>query len=168
MRRGAVVVAVLLMVLITGCRSSKTAEPVGSGFSCRIQADYKDMDVEGTLVRQTAGMLKITFSAPETLAGTTALWDGETVVLEMGGMSFSVDPSTVPESALGEEIVAVLDAAIRGEGDRHEEDGKLIISGSGSNGKYELACDAKTGVPVSLSVPAIPLFATFSEFKIDP
>ncbi len=167
MRRGAALIVFALILLVTGCRrSTQTADPVGNGFTCRIQADYKDMDVKGTLTRQTAGTLKLTFSAPESLAGMTALWDGESVELEMNGMSFSVDPQTIPESALGEEIVAVLDAAIRGEGERHQESGKLFINGSGDNGAYELVCDAKTGVPLSLSVPSIPLAVTFSEFEL--
>lgn len=166
MRRGAALIVFVLMLLVTGCRQlTQTAEPVGVDFTCRIQADYKDMDVEGTLIRQTAGMLKLTFSAPESLAGMTAVWDGESVGLEMNGLSFSVDPATVPESALGEEIVAVLDAAIRGDGERTQEDDKLIIRGNGNNGAYELVCDAQTGVPLSLSVPSIPLSVTFSNFK---
>ena len=166
MRRGAALIVCLLMLLATGCRqTTPAAEPVGSGFTCRIYADYKDIDVEGTLVRQTAGTLKLTFSAPESLAGMTAVWDGEAVELQMSGMSFSVDAATVPEGALGEEIVAVLDAAIRGDGERTQEDGKLIVRGSGHNGAYELVCDAKTGVPLSLSVPSIPLAVTFSNFK---
>lgn len=166
MRRGAALVLLVLMLLVTGCRQlTQTADPVGADFTCRIQADYKDMDVEGTLIRQTAGMLRLTFSAPESLAGMTAVWDGESVELEMNGLSFSVDPATVPESALGEEIVAVLDAAIRGEGERTQDGDKLIIRGNGDNGMYELTCDARTGVPLELSVPSIPLSVTFSDFE---
>lgn len=165
MRRGIASIVILLTLLLAGCKQTPAAEPVGSGFTCQIQADYKDLDVKGTLVRQTAGTLKLAFSAPESLSGMTALWNGESVELQMNGMSFSVDPATVPESALGEEIVAVLDAAIRGEGDRTQKDGKLFIRGNGDNGAYELVCDAETGVPLSLSVPSIPLAVTFFDFK---
>lgn len=166
MRRGAALMALVLMLLTAGCRqSTQTADPVGTDFTCRIQADYKDMAVEGTLVRQTAGTLKLTFSAPESLAGMSAVWDGESVKLEMGGLSFSVDPATVPESALGEEIMAVLDAAIRGEGNRTQEDGKLVLRGNGEHGAYELLCDVQTGIPLSLSVPSLPLAVTFSQVE---
>ncbi len=168
MRRGAVLTVLfsLLTLLLTGCQQeTPSADPVGSGFTCQIQADYKELDVKGTLERQGAGMLKLTFSAPESLAGMSALWDGESVHLELSGMSFSVDPATVPESALGAEITAVLDAAIRGEGERTQEGDKLIVRGSGNNGAYELVCDAYTGAPLSLSVPALPLSVTFSNFR---
>ncbi len=165
MRRCVALIVAVLLLSATGCRQSAGAsDPIGSGFSCRIQAQYKELDVAGVLERQNAGMLRLTFSAPETLEGLCAVWDGESVTLSFEGLEFSVDPDSVPESALGEEIVAVLDAAIRGEGDRREEDGQLIISGTGANGRYELICDAATGEPLSLSVPSLPLAVTFSEF----
>ena len=167
MRRGIASIVILLALMLAGCDQTPAAEPVGSGFTCRIQAEYKDLDVKGVLVRQSAGTLKLEFSAPESLAGMTALWDGDSVELQMNGMSFSVDPATVPESAMGEEIVAVLDAAVRGEGDRTQKDGKLFVCGNGNNGAYELVCDAETGQPLSLSVPSLPLTVTFSDFQQD-
>lgn len=164
MRRLAVLVLGLVMVL-TGCRSAApTADPVGEGFTCAVKATYRDLAVSGTLSREAAGMLTLSFDEPETLAGLTARWDGETVTLSMYGLSFSVDPDTVPEGALGEELIAAFDAALRGEGERAVDDGVLTVAGTGQNGAYTLTFDAATGAPLSLSVPALPLTATFSEF----
>lgn len=164
------VLALLLMGTIAGtlagCRAGKTtAEPVGDRFTCRVEAAYQSMKVAGKLTRRAAGTLELAFSEPDSLAGVTALWDGETVRLELEGMSFSVDPATVPESALGEELIAVLDAAARGDGSRTQEDGRLVVRGTGSNGDYVLTCDPETGVPQTLSVPGIPLTVTFSELQ---
>ncbi len=165
MRRAACIV-VCLLVLLTGCSGSKpAADPVSEGFSCTVQAVYRDMTVAGTLTREAAGTLTLAFTEPDTLSGLTARWDGETVTLSMYGLEFSVDPATVPESALGEEIIAAFDTALRGEGERTTEDGKLVITGNGSNGAYTLTFDAETGVPLSLSVPSLPLSATFSDFE---
>lgn len=164
MRRGIAGLLFLVVTLTaTGCRGN-TAEvaPVGNDFTCTIAAEYKDMKLAGTLVRQTTGMLKLTFTEPDSLAGVTSLWDGETVQLQLDGMSFSVDPDAVPESALGEELIAALDAAVRGEGAATRENGQLVIRGTGSNGDYVLTCDPDTGVPQTLSVPALPLTVTFS------
>lgn len=165
MRRAACIV-VCLLVLITGCSGSKpAADPVGEGFTCTVQAVYRDMTVAGTLTREIAGTLTLAFTEPETLNGLTACWNGETVTLSMYGLEFSVDPATVPESALGEEIITAFDTALRGEGERTIEDGKLIVSGNGQNGAYTLTFDAETGEPLSLSVPSLPLSATFFDFE---
>ncbi len=166
MRRIALCVMGLWLLTMTGCRRAKpAAEPVGAFFSCRVQAEYRDMAVEGTLEREAAGTLAVTFSQPETLAGLRACWNGETVELSWHGLSFSMDPDTVPEGALGEELLAVWDATVRGEGERTRQNGNTVIAGEGANGRYELVCDAETGWPLSLSVPALPLQATFSQWE---
>ena len=153
--------ALCAILLLTGCRSQQAAEPVSHDFSCTVQAVYRELAVEGTLTRTSAGTLTLVFSEPPTLDGLTARWDGETVTLSMYGMSFSVDPAAVPESALGEELLAAFDSALRGEGEQRIENGKRIVSGNGANGAYTLVFDAASGVPLSLSVPSLPLTATF-------
>lgn len=151
------------MVLLTGCSRRTAAEPIGEGFSCAVEAVYRELQVRGTLTREAAGTLTMQFTAPDTLNGMTARWDGSDVTLTMHGMSFAMDPASVPESALGEEIVAAFDAALRGEGERTQKDGKLTVRDQGANGEYTLVFDADTGHPLSLSVPSLPLTATFSQ-----
>ncbi len=166
MRRCAVWMVLVVLCLTAGCRgSAPAAEPVGEQFTCTIQALYRDLAVEGTLTRATAGTLTLEFDKPDTLKGLTVRWDGDTVKLSMLGLDFSIDPNTVPESALGKEIIAALDTALRGEGERKLTDGKLVVAGNGANGAYELVCDGNSGVPLSLSVPSLPLTVTFSNFQ---
>ena len=101
MRRCAVWMVLVVLCLTTGCRgSAPAAEPVGEQFTCTIQALYRDLAVEGTLTRATAGTLTLEFDKPDTL-----------------------------------------------------------------NGAYELVCDGNSGVPLSLSVPSLPLTVTFSNFQ---
>ncbi len=164
MRRAAGLLLGLVLVL-TGCRGVTATQPISEGFTCAMQATYRDLKVSGTLTRDGAGRLGLTFDEPSTLKGLTVRWDGETVTLSLGGMSFSVNPDAVPERALGEEIVSAFDTALRGEGKRTTENGKLTVEGNGPNGAYTLAFDAETGEPLSLSVPALPLAATFSNFS---
>lgn len=167
MRRVAWVIAVwMLLVSLTGCSRKAAVEPIGEGFSCSVSGVYRDMQVRGTLTREAVGTLTMSFTAPETLDGLTARWDGNDVTLTMHGMSFAMEPDEVPESALGEEIVAAFDAARRGEGERTQKDGKLSVRGNGANGEYVLVFDAATGHPLSLSVPRLPLTLAFTDFKI--
>ncbi len=157
-------VPVLLMVLLAGCRPAKNAEPKAVEFSCKMQATYRDLAVEATLTRYGAGTLALEFEQPDTLRGLTARWDGEAVTLSLYGMEFTAELSSVPESALGREIVAVLDAALRGEGELRRENGVLTLRGNTSDGAYTATFDAESGMPRTLSVPHLPLEVRFSEW----
>lgn len=158
------ITAILLMGM-TGCSPQKAAPPVTTDFTCAIRATYGDMAVAGTLTRQTAGTLQLAFTEPDTLDGLTVSWDGELVTLEMLGMTFDVDPGAVPESALGNELIAVMDAAMRSKMEGVVENDRQTFEGSGENGAYTLVCDRETGHPLSLSVPQLDLYAEFSDFS---
>ncbi len=165
MRRVLGLVAVFL-ILFAGCRRKvPMADPVGEGFSCTFDAAYQDMRIRGTLTRKNAGTLTLSFTEPATLDGLVAAWDGEKIIFSLHGMSFSVDPASIPESALGQELLSALDAVGRGEGERTAEDGAVVLKGNGANGEYVLRYDGETGLPLSLSVPALPLQITFSDVQ---
>ncbi len=154
------------MVLLTGCAAKRpSTEPVSEGFTCTVQATYRDIPIQATLSREAAGALTLEFHEPATLNGLTACWNGEEVTLSMYGLSFSVDPATVPESALGEELLAVFDTVRRGEGEHNTENGTLTVNGNGENGEYTVVFNAETGYPISLSVPSLPLMAEFSNVE---
>lgn len=155
----------ILLVLLTACHRKSIAEPRGDGFSCTFDAVYQEMRIRGTLTRKTAGTLTLSFKEPATLNGLTATWNGESITFSLHGLNFSVDPSTVPESALGQELLSALDAVARGEGQRRAEDGTAVLTGNGMNGDFVLQYDAETGWPQSLSVPALPLEITFSDIQ---
>ena len=155
----------VMIIGLAGCAPKKAAPPQTINFSCAIRATYDNMTVAGTLTRYTAGTLKLAFTEPQTLDGLTVSWDGELVTLEMMGLTYQVDPDDVPESALGKEVIAILDAAMRDEMQGVVEDGKQIFESAGDNGAYQLVCDAETGYPLSLRVPDLNLQAEFSDFK---
>ncbi len=166
MRRWLWVVGLSAVLILGGCRrQTPVAEPIGDGFTCTLNATYRDMVIGGTLTRAGGGTLTLTFTAPETLRDLAAVWDGESVTLQWHGLSFSGDPATVPQAALGEELVAVLDTALRGEGEREADGDTVTLRGSGDNGSYAFTYDAATGEPRTLSVPSLPLEVTFSEFE---
>lgn len=155
----------VLLVMFVGCERKTATEPVGEGFTCTFDAVYQEMRIKGTLTRKTAGTLELAFTEPATLNGVSAVWDGEKITFSLYGMEFSVDPTAIPESALGQELLTALDAVQRGEGERTTKDGMAVFEGNGKNGAYTLQYDAKTGMPKALSVPALPLEITFFDAK---
>ena len=92
-------------IVLVGCNPKKPVEPVAVDFVCDSKAQYNDLTATGTLTRRTAGTLVLEFSEPETLNGLLAEWNGEKVTLKYLGLSYDVDPATLPESALGEGLI---------------------------------------------------------------
>ncbi len=156
----------LLLLCTAGCRPKPSAEPVAVDFTCAFRAEYNDLTATGTLTRRTAGTLLLEFSKPETLNGLSAEWDGEKVTLKYLGLSYDVDPAKLPENALGEGLLSAFDAALRDEGEKQEEDGKVTVTGMSGNAEYTYVYDAKSGAPLSLTIPSIPLTVTFSDLQI--
>ncbi len=154
-----------LFLLLTGCRARQVAQPVAVDFTCTFQAQYKQLKAVGTLTRRTAGTLSLDFTAPETLNGISADWNGESVKLRYMGMTFDAAGNAIPESALGEQMIKAFDAALREEGTREEADGRVTVTGTVDNAAYTYVYDAASGFPLSLSVPSLPLAVTFSDVK---
>lgn len=145
--------------------SGKSAQqPVTTDFECDVQLTYRDMNVSGHLTRYSAGTLSMDFEQPDTLKGLTMIWDGETISVKMHGLSFGVDPSTVPESALGKGILDVLDNALRSDGAGQVSGGQMKTAGESVNGEFELISDPETGELLSMKVPSLGITATFSNF----
>ncbi len=165
MSRRALALCLAFTFVLVGCNRKRSAEPVAVDFVCTFRAHYNDLTAAGTLTRRTAGTLLLEFSEPETLNGLSAEWDGEKVTLKYLGLSYDVDPDTLPENALGEGLLSAFDTALRGEGERQEADGTVTVSGLSGNAQYTYVYDAKTGAPLSLTVPGIPLTVTFENVQ---
>lgn len=168
MRRFAALSLLFLGILCgTGCRKKQVAPPIATDFTCEFRAVYRELAVEGTLKRRSAGSISLGFTKPETLNGLTAAWDGEAVKLSLLGLEYTLNPESVPEAALGKELLAVLDAALRNEGNTAQDGKAVLLQGICNNHEYTYRYDAESGAPLSLSVPALPLSITFSNCKIN-
>ncbi len=166
MRRTAVSLLVFLFCVLCagGCApKQQVPQPMAADFLCEFRANYRELTVAGTLTRYTAGTLLLAFSQPETLSGLTAEWNGETVKLSFLGLEYTVSPEVVPEAALGKELTAVLDAALRGEGERKQEGAAVTVTGMVGEHTYTYVYDSQTGAPQSLVIPSLPLSMTFSD-----
>lgn len=161
--------ALALPFWLCGCAAggSDPAAPVTAGFACDADIQYRDMQVKGHLSRISAGMLKMEITAPATLQGMTTEFNGETLSVKMHGIGFSVDPSTLPESALGSCILGALDTGFRtartGGGDVTEEG--VRTEGEAPSGTFEILSDPVSGALLSLKIPAADLSATFTNFQ---
>lgn len=155
----------LFIVAGVGCRKKEVTPPITTDFSCEFRAVYRELAVAGTLTRHTAGTVLLNFSEPETLSGLTATWDGEAVKLSLLGLEYTVTPESVPEAALGKELLAVLDAALRSEGKVTQDGNAIILEGVCNSHDYTYRYDRQSGAPISLVVPALPLTVTFENCK---
>lgn len=150
---------------LSGCSQQESEPPVVTGFTCSTQVQYGEMEVEGRLTRQSAGLLTMDITAPETLKGMTLEWNGEEVSVKMYGLRFGVDPSTFPSTALGSSLLAAFDAAARLQNGQLTADGVRTV-GEELGGEFTLLSDPDTGYLLSLSVPSAGLQATFSDFQL--
>ncbi len=147
--------------LFAGCRKQTASPPVTTDFSCEFTARYGQMQTEGTLTRYSAGTLELAFSSPETLQDVVFLWDGETIKVRYHDMTFQITPSALPESALGETVMRVLDEIARGGGTKTENGDTVTVSGTQDGVEYTYVYNAQNGTPRSLSVPSYDLEVAF-------
>ena len=157
----------LLIVLLVGCsRINPPETPISTCFKCDAEIQYKDMSIKGHITRVSAGTLKVELTEPASLNGMSMEWDGETISVELYGMTFNVDPSTIPTSGLGESILDALDTTMRTKGNSTLTDEGLKTSATGQNGDFVVLSDPSTGSLISLTIPTINLSASFSNFAV--
>ena len=151
---------VALMLCVSGCTGDKPAETVTDGFTCRVAAAYREMNVEGDLVCADDGDLSLTFTLPKSLQGVTLGWDGEEITLSLGEMTMDMPADSVPQSALIRCLSRVLTAP---HGDGTDTEDGYRVTGEVEDTAYTIVFDSATGLPLSLSVPDEELEATFTD-----
>ncbi len=150
-------------LLLAGCGRQEPAAPsVASAFSCRVAVNYRELALQGELCRLPENKLQLTFDQPKSLSGVTIGWDGKDMTMELAGISVSVAPDKVPESALIKSLLGVLTAT--------PDNGMLTEEGYVTEGQvdglaYTLVCDSETGIPTALSVPENELSVVFSQME---
>lgn len=156
--------SVCLFLMLAGCSKPQPASPKTVNFTCSFIAHYQDLTVGGTLTRYTQGTLTLDFTEPETLRDVRALWDGETMKVQYLGITFDIDDAKIPETALGKQLLFALDNALGADGIQNKD--TVTISGSVDGAAYTYIYAADSGLPLSLSVPSLPLEVTFSHVTL--
>ncbi len=149
---------------LVGCgKKQEAVTPVTTGFSCEVSADYRGLQLKGTLERSADGQLRVSVSEPPTLRDVVVRWDGEEMAMELGGIRIPVNAELVPQGALIKSLLAVLSATpTAGEA---TESG-YTHSGDIDGKAYTLVCAPDTGLLCALSVPEDELAVTFEKVKI--
>ena len=165
MRKGLVWVLVAIGWLFGGCAAHKAAPPAAVHFACDAHILYQDLELKAQLTRADSGALTLAVTYPATLNDLKMSWNGEDVKVEMYGISFDLDPDSLPVSGLGRGLLDALDAVAASDNAPTLTEEGATLAGQGQNGEYTLVTDPDTGHLLSLSVPAIPLEVTFSNFQ---
>lgn len=159
-------IAVGLLFLLSACGKQESRPPTVSGFRCHTVITCDALTAEGELTRETAGMLTLELTQPETLRGMQLRWDGETATVKLHGLSFGVDPEALPASGFGKALLSSLDAATGSVPGTYDDEGRCRTAGHGASGDFTLTSDPETGYLLSLTIPSLHLTATFSSFEL--
>lgn len=149
---------------LCGCGKKTTIQPITDGFTARATIRYKEMDVKGQFSCGNDGRVTMVFTEPSSLDGVTLGWTGDRMQMQLGGMSIEVQEDSMPDGGLIRCLVQVLSDVESKKG--KQDGGDYVIQGEAEGKSYTLVCDAKTGLPKSLSVPDEKLTAEFSQVTV--
>ncbi len=148
----------LLVLGVTAC-AKPPVTPVTDGFRCRVSLDYGGALYEATLDRLAESQATLTLTKPEALKGLTMAWDGQAVSMTYAGMTMSFEDASLPVGAAVKILYRTLDAC------RESAQANSVYEGTVDGVPYTVSFDDRTGLPLSLSVPSIPIHAAFSEWE---
>ena len=163
MRRLGAVLCVIGMLMLYSC-APPAASPVTTDFTCRFTAEYDGLSIDGTIERTAEKTLTVTFDHPDTLSGVTLILDGEQVRMRVFGIETALPQSYLPQRAFGTVINSALDDAVKKAASGDVKENHFTLSGTAEGYAYTLRCDAKSGLPLQLEVPELPLSVTFTDF----
>lgn len=136
------------------------------GFSCKATLSYNGLEAEAIITRSTDGSTRVTLNSPESLQGLQFDFSEDSVSLNFKGLRLDVEPSSFLASSLASAMVNALNTALQDENfSAKERDGVMEYTSKGESGGFTLCLDAKTGEPLSLTVPSLDLTCDFSEYQ---
>ena len=158
---GRLAVAAAALLCLCGCGEKTAVDPITDGFTAQATVHYKEMEVQGQFTCSADGRVNMAFTLPKSLNGVTLGWTGKEMQMGLGGMTIAVSEDSMPDGGLIRCLTQVLVSVKPQDGKLEGED--YVINGEAAGKAYTLVCDAKTGLPKSLSIPDEELTATFSE-----
>lgn len=164
MRRRVIGILCGVICLLSGC-SPKAQPPAAIHFACDAHILYRDIELEAHLIRTASGVLQMDINYPPSLEDLVITLEGDKVEVEMYGISFNLDPESLPVSGVAKGVLDALDTiADTDELPAFTESG-AILTGKTQNGEFTLVSDPETGALISLTIPDLPLEVTFSAFQ---
>ena len=168
-RWAAVLAAVVLIgTMLFGCapQESEPETVIPGSFSCKADIQYNGMQIGARVTRPSAAGCRIEVESPDTLKGMTLDWNGSKMNISYLGLSFDVDPASLPDTAFGNILIDVFNALSRQNGLSISKDGEsMTLSGSGESGDFSVVWDRKANALKSIDAPDSGFSAQFSEFE---
>ena len=162
-----IALALLLMILFTGCASAAPASPVTelSGARCTIKCS--GLSCTATVTNTLSGITTIGFTSPPSLNGHVYSFTPQGCRITFGDLSLTADNSRLSARALPQLIRDVMkDAASEGAltpAAQPSDSDTAVWEGSAGAVSYTLESDRSTGALISLRVKEPPLTAEFAQ-----
>jgi hypothetical protein len=141
------------------------AVQMSKGFDCTANVNWNGKTYVVKINRPAPGLCTMSFTKPDELSALSFVLDGDGFKVKYGSIEASLDPSTLPQTALFNSVLGALDAAVKPNGlNTSTKDGNVIISGKTTSGNFNLQLD-KSNKPKSLEIPDLKLVVGFNEFE---
>lgn len=135
-----------------------------SDFVTDASVHYGELDAEIRLSRED-GVCEINMINPESLRDFTFLLKEDVFTLRYKGLSFDIDPSTLPVESMAGMILNTLNQAMEPNGMALSlEEEAIVFTGQKENSSFSLRLDKETGNFLSLNIPDEDFSAEFKNF----
>jgi hypothetical protein len=141
------------------------AVQMSKGFDCTATVNWDGKTYTVKINRPSQGVCTMSFVKPDELSALSFVLDSDGLKVKYGSIEASLDPSTLPQTALFHAVLGVFDAAVNPDGfNTTTKDGNIIISGKTSAGSFALQLDSSLK-PKSLEMPDLKLSIVFEGFQ---
>lgn len=147
----------VLTVLLCGCERDRNSNAVNTDFSADFRAQYRGMELSGSLINTRQGYCAIELSSPETLNGLSVSYSGNELALSRSGVKATADETYLPSDSFCSILHEILKAAAESKGDSPV---KLELP----CGEADLTVD-ENGLPKEASMLSQEFSITFSNGK---
>ena len=164
-------VSLLLVFLVSfaGCAKGSDAQNVSMDdeFSCIANVHYNGTKIKAFITKQSSGYYTIEMIEPGNLKGIVLQWDGGDLSVGYKGLSVSIDPALLPDTAFGSILINSFNMAAKKDGYQITNDGEIVkLEGISESGAFSIVLDKTTGTLISVDVPSMNLSATFEEYTV--
>lgn len=161
----------LISLLLFGCAvKDPTPENISGAlanpYEAELQVRSRGLEMSAVISKQTPGYCNVEFTAPALLNGLSMQFKPDSADISYKGLSVSVDPASLPESAVAKLVVAALDQVTRQDGLRVQiVDSALVISGTSDSTTFYLSLDSANYNILKLRIPSEELEIDFINFS---
>lgn len=155
--------------LFRGCQKNGIKQQTSEVFHEPFQADAtirgESLSLNAKVGSSGTGEVTLTVCEPSPLAGMKFLLKDETVTVTYGNMSFPLDLSGVPQSAVMKLLLSMLSGGVSiGDAEVTRKDDVTTLKGTCDAGDYTISFDEKEQKVLCVDFPQIGFRCDFSSF----